>query len=139
MFKKSLVLAAAIFAGTFCTAHAAGSAETQFVKTELSCLSGTSCAVRVPLPANKLVRLKGISCVNISENVTSVDVKIGKDAFWYFEARLYYYDERTFSGWNYQELFRYENFVIYTKTKELWLNLNSTVAGQMAATCYAAF
>lgn len=139
MFKKSLVLAAAIFAGTFCTAHAAGGVATRFVTTELSCLSGTSCTVRVQLPANKLIRLKGISCVNVSANVTSADIQIAKDSIIYFNARLYQWDVNNIPSPDVNSTFMYQEMLIDTKAHEVWINLNSTVAGQMAATCYAAY
>ena len=139
MPKKALVLTAAIFAETICTAHAAGSAETQFVKTEISCLSGTSCAVRVQLPANRLISLKGISCVDLSENVTSVDIKIAKDGLTYFEGSLLLRDVNKYGRWDGISIWEHQNLVIATKSKELWINLKTTTAGQMAATCYAAF
>lgn len=140
MLKKSFIPAAAIFAGTFCTANAQATAPTQFVKTELSCLSGTTCAVRVQLPANKLISLKAISCVNLSASVTSADIRIAKDGITYFELRLYQYDRRFGLGQNGTDaLFRMENIAIHTAAKELWINLKSTVPGQMAATCYSAF
>ena len=139
MPKKALVLTAAIFAGTFCTAHAAGSAETQFVKTEISCLSGTSCAVRVQLPANRLISLKGISCVDLSENVTSVDIKIAKDGLTYFEGTLLQRDVNKYGRWDGISIWEHQNLVIATKSKELWINLKTTTVGQMAATCFAAF
>ena len=139
MPNKALVLTAAIFAGTICTAHAAGSAETQFVKTEISCISGTSCAVRVQLPANRLISLKGISCVDLSENVTSVDIKIAKDGLTFFESALLMRDVNKYGNWDGVYVWKHQNLVIATKSKELWINLKTTTAGQMAATCYAAF
>lgn len=139
MPKKALVLTAAIFAGTICTADAAGSAETQFVKTDISCLSGTSCAVRVQLPANRLISLKGISCVDLSENVTSVDIKIAKDGLTYFEGTILLRDVNKYGRWDGIYVWEHQNLVIATKSKELWINLKTTTAGQMAATCYAAF
>jgi len=53
MLKKSLFLATAIILGTFCTTQAANNAVAKFVKTEISCPSGTTCAVRIALPTNK--------------------------------------------------------------------------------------
>lgn len=139
MLKKSLFLATAIILGTFCTAQAANSDVAKFVKTEISCLSGTTCAVRIALPPNKLITLKAISCVNVSANVTSTDIRIAKGSVIYFEGSLLRYDANTYGVLAAPAIFQYQNILIDTKLHEVWFNLKSTVPGQLAATCYAAF
>lgn len=140
MLMKSLALATAIVIGTFCTANATGRTITEVVKAEFNnCTAGTPCSVRVQLPANKLIRIKGISCVNLSANVTSVDVKIGKNAIWDLEFLLLERDMNKWGSVYGDNIWIYENYVIATKAKELWLTINSTAEGQALATCYTAF
>ena len=83
--------------------------------------------------------MKGISCVDLSENVTSVDIKIAKDGLTYFEGSLLLRDVNKYGRWDGISIWEHQNLVIATKSKELWINLRTTTAGQMAATCYAAF
>jgi len=142
MLKKSLFVATAIILGTFGTANAAGNAAgaaTKFAKTELSCQSGTTCSVRIQLPANKLIRLRGISCVGLSANVTSADLQIVQNGIIEFEALLFVRDLAGNQIRVAEYLWYQQNLAIYTGARELWLNLQSTVPGQLAATCYAAF
>lgn len=139
MLKKSLFLATAIILGTFCTTQAANSAVAKFVKTEISCPSGITCAVRIALPTNRLITLKAISCVDVSANVTSTDIRIAKGSVIYFEGGLFRYDINTYGVVAAPTIFHYQNILIDTKLHEVWLNLKSTVPGQLAATCYAAF
>ena len=139
MLKKSLFLATAIILGTFCTTQAANNAVAKFVKTEISCPSGTTCAVRIALPTNKLITLKAISCVNVSANVTSTDIRIAKGGVIYFESSLLRYDANNHGNQAGFDIWLYQNILIDTKLHEVWLNLKSTVPGQLAATCYAAF
>ena len=141
MPRHSVLLAIAIVIGTLCTVQPAANASggaTKFVKTDLSCLSGTTCAARIQLPANKLIGLKGISCADVSSNVTSTDLKIIENGATKFAMPLLIYEEAQHRSLH-RDLIMYQNFLINTSASELWLVLNSTVPGQMAATCYAAF
>ena len=75
----------------------------------------------------------------MSENVTSVDIKIAKDGLTFFESALLMRDVNKYGNWDGVYVWKHQNLVIATKSKELWINLKTTTAGQMAATCYAAF
>lgn len=144
MMMRSLALATAIVIGTFCAAHAAGNAAvaaTKFVKTEISCLTGITCAVRIVLPTNKLITLKGFSCVDIANTVTRADLRIiatnnRVDAF-VIPLLLPLINEAMFIEMT-VPVFHFAP-VIDTKAHELWLNFEGTVAGEKAATCYSAY
>ena len=139
MLKKSLVLAAAMIAGSSCIANAA---PTKFVQFTVSCASGTTCSKDIPLPTGTrgAYSLKGLSCTWVSENVTRVDIEIVKKsnrvqqfiipAILSEEERI----ERAF--WRLDYVGR---ILVLDAASAMVVNFRSSQDGQMAAACYAAF
>jgi hypothetical protein len=75
----------------------------------------------------------------VSESVTSADIQIAKGSIIYFNARLLQFDVNHSPIAETGTMFMIQEMWLDTKAHEVWINLNSTVPGQMAATCYAAF
>ena len=139
MLKKSLVLAAAMIAGSSCIANAA---PTKFVQFTVSCASGTTCSNDIPLPTGTrgTYSLKGLSCTWISENVTRVDIGIVKKsnrAQQFLIPIILTAEERA------AKIVRLNSeiiqFVMLNLEHGMTIDFQSSADGQMAATCYAAF
>jgi hypothetical protein len=139
MFMKSLVLAAAMMAGSSCIANAA---PTKFVQFPVTCASGTTCSTEIPLPTGTrgTYSLKGLSCTWISENVTRVDIGIVKKsnrAQQFLIPIILTAEERA------AKIVRLNSeiiqFVMLNLEHGMTIDFQSSADGQMAATCYAAF
>ena len=139
MLKKSLVLAAAMIAGSSCIANAA---PTKFVQFTVSCASGTTCSNDIPLPMGTRgpYSLKGFSCTWVADNVTRVDIEIVKKSnrVQQFIIPAILSEEERFV-----RAFRSLDYVgrifVLDAASTMVVNFRSSQDGQMAATCYAAF
>ena len=139
MLKKSLVLAAAMIAGSSCIANAA---PTKFVQFTVSCASGTTCSNDIPLPTGTrgAYSLKGLSCTWVSENVTRVDIEIVKKSNrvqQFIIPAILSEEERI--GRAFWRLDYVGRILVLDAASALVVNFRSSQDGQMAATCYAAF
>ena len=139
MLKKSLVLAAAMIAGSSCIANAA---PTKFVQFTVSCASGTTCSKDIPLPTGTrgAYSLKGLSCTWVSENVTRVDIEIVKKSNrpqQFIIPAILSEEERLSRAWT-KLGFVGQSFVL-DASLAMMVNFRSSQDGQMVATCYAAF
>ena len=139
MLKKSLVLAAAMIAGSSCIANAT---PTKFVQFKVSCGNGMTCSNDIPLPTGTrgAYSLKGLSCTWVSENVTRVDIEIIKKSnrVQQFIIPAILSEEERFV-----RAFRSLDYVgrifVLDAASTMVVNFRSSQDGQMAATCYAAF
>ena len=139
MLKKSLVLAAAMIAGSSCIANAA---PTKFVEFTVSCASGTTCSNDIPLPMGTrgTYSLKGFSCTWVADNVTRVDIEIVKKSNrvqQFIIPAILSEEERI--GRIFITLNPIEQIMVLDSAYALVANFRSSQDGQMAATCYAAF
>ena len=118
MLKKSLVLAAAMIAGSSCIANAA---PTKFVQFTVLCASGTTCS-------------------NDSEHVTRVDIEIVKKSNrvqQFIIPAILSEEERI--GRAFWRLDYVGRILVLDAASAMVVNFRSSQDGQMAATCYAAF
>ena len=79
MFKRSIIVAAAMAIGSICATQAGAGSPTKFVKFEKVCASGTTCSINVPLPTGTRGRtysLPSISCSWNGAQITRADVVI---------------------------------------------------------------
>ena len=139
MLKKSLVLAAAMIAGSSCIANAA---PTKFVQFTVSCASGTTCSKDIPLPMGTrgTYSLKGLSCTWVADNVTRVDIEIVKKSNrvqqFIIPAILSEEERIARAFWRLDYVGR---ILVLDAASAMVVNFRSSQDGQMAATCYAAF
>jgi hypothetical protein len=140
MFKKSLVLAAAMIAGSSCIANAV---PTKFLEFEVFCSSGMNCSKDIPPPMGTqgTYSLKGLSCTWISENVTRVDIGIVKKSnrAQQFVIPIILTAEERAAKIVHVHGFEITQYFIYTSQQNMMVTFQSSADGQMAATCYAAF
>ena len=139
MLKKSLVLAAAMIAGSSCIANAA---PTKFVQFTVSCASGTTCSNDIPLPMGTrgTYSLKGFSCTWVADNVTRVDIEIVKKSNrvqQFIIPAILSEEERI--GRAFWRLDYVGRFLVLDAASAMVVNFRSSQDCQMAATCYAAF
>ena len=139
MLKKSLVLAAAMIAGSSCIANAA---PTKFVQFTVSCASGTTCSNDIPLPMGTrgTYSLKGFSCTWVADNVTRVDIEIVKKSNrvqQFIIPAILSEEERI--GRAFWRLDYVGRFLVLDAASAMVVNFRSSQDGQMVATCYAAF
>ena len=139
MFKRSLVLAAAVIAGSSCITNAT---PTKFVQFTVSCASGTTCSKDIPLPMGTrgTYSLKGLSCTWVADNVTRVDIEIVKKSNrvqQFIIPAILSEEERI--GRFFIRLNPVERVMIIEAASAMVVNFRSSQDGQMAATCYAAF
>ena len=139
MLKKSLVLAAAMIAGSSCIANAA---PTKFVQFTVSCASGMTCSNDIPLPMGTrgTYSLKGFSCTWVADNVTRVDIEIVKKSNrvqQFIIPAILSEEERLLRAWI-SIGFVGQSFVL-DASLAMMVNFRSSQDGQMVATCYAAF
>ena len=142
MFRKSLIVAAAMAAGAVCSSQAEARVPTKFVQFTVSCASGTTCSKDIPLPTGtrSTYSLKGLSCTWVSENVTRVDIEIVKKSNrvqQFIIPAILSEEERI--GRIFITLNPIEQIMVLDSAYALVANFRSSQDGQMAATCYAAF
>ena len=139
MFKRSLVLAAAMIAGSSGIANAS---PTKFVQFTVSCASGTTCSKDIPPPMGTrgTFSLKGLSCTWVADNVTRVDIEIVKKSNrvqQFIIPAILSEEERI--GRFFMRLNPVERVMVIEAASAMVVNFRSSQDGQMAATCYAAF
>jgi hypothetical protein len=142
MFRKSLIVAAAMAAGAVCSSQAEARVPTKFVQFTVSCASGTTCSKDIPLPTGtrSTYSLKGISCTWVAENVTRVDIEIVKKSNrvqQFIIPAILSEEERLLRAWI-SIGFVGQSFVL-DASLAMMVNFRSSQDGQMVATCYAAF